>query len=334
MPMKSLVRFLISMKTTIALFIILGVVASFGTLIPQGLSSDWYLEHYGTAQGQFVLTLGLDDLYRAWWFIALGLVLIALLLFCTLRRMRAVRSLVGAGSIALHLAIVLVVLGVGISAITGVDEIVQVGIGENMELSNGSLKGYEIGVEDFRISYYDNGSPSQYDTDITVTDTQGVTFHEHIWVNEPYRRDHIKVYQQSYGWEVFGSYESDEEDISFRLKEGAEQHLEDGTRLMTVFIPHFDERAQTMESLSPEPRNPVLAVGKMQGEHLQHLVLLRPSETTTLGAGEVSFEKYAPYAGLHVKRDMGIPVIFAGFVFFILGLALRYLPTWFVKRRA
>lgn len=334
MPKKSLIHYLISMKTTIALLIILGVVASFGTLIPQGLSSDWYLAHYGNLQGQMVLTLGLDDLYRAWWFVALGLVLIALLLLCTLRRLRAVRSLVGVGSILLHLSIVVMVVGVGISAWTGVDEVVQIGIGEKQTLTTGSLNGRELAVEDFVISYYDNGSPSQYESDIAMTNTQGITFHERIWVNNPYHRDHIKVYQQSYGWEVFGSYASEGKRQSFRLKEGEELSLEDGSRLMAVFIPHFDEHTQAMQSLSAEPRNPVLAVGEIQGEQLKHFTLMRPGENATLGNGDVAFDRFSPYAGLHVKKDMGIPVIFTGFLLFILGLLLRYLPMIFIRKGA
>lgn len=331
---KTMMQLLASMKTAIALFIALGVVASFGTLIPQGFSSDRYLSEYGPTQGKIILALGLDNIYHTWWFIALGLVLILSLLICTFRRIKAVRTSRGLGSIVLHLSLVLIVVGAGVSGLFGFDDTVKLAIGEEKTFQDGALANYRLSVEDFNISFYDNGAPSQYDTKLTLSEPNNITYHETIWVNNPYNRDHITIYQHSYGWETKGSYERDGNKQDFSLKDQGDLTTEGSPyHLMTIFVPNYDEHGGSFDSLSPEPKNPVLVVGLVDGESVYDMAILRPGGSEKLGDGTVYFEGFSPYTGLHIKKDYGIPFVYAGFILLLLGMALRYLPNVFNKGR-
>jgi cytochrome c biogenesis protein len=81
-----IVRFFCSLKLTISLLIILAVVSIFGTVIPQRLADSQYLKHYPEGLFRIVKFLGVFDLYHAWWFRFLLLLLILNLIFCSLQR--------------------------------------------------------------------------------------------------------------------------------------------------------------------------------------------------------------------------------------------------------
>lgn len=330
-----ILRLLTSMKMAIGLLILLSLVASLGTVIPQGMDPAFYIETYGQSQGQALLVLGLDHLYSVWWFLALGVFLVTIILLCSIQRWKIVRSSKGLGSMCIHLAFIVIVLGAGLNVFTGVEQQVKLSPGETVVFQESVLMDYRLELGDFKVDFYDNGTPSQYTSELALTDPDGITYHESIWVNAPYKRDRITIYQHSYGWEVKGIYEEkDREPLEFRLKDNAELPIEDSPfSLMTVFIPTYDAHSESFRSLSPEPRNPVLAVGLIEGENVSAMTLLRPGETRELGQGKVTFDSFAPYTGLLVKRDFGTPVVFAGFTLMILGFVLRYLPSFYHIRK-
>lgn len=330
-----LLRVLTSMKMAIGLLVILSLVSSLGTIIPQGMDPEFYIETYGQSQGQAVLVLGLDHLYTSWWFLALGLFLVVIILLCTFRRWKIIRTSRGLGSLLIHLAFFVVVLGAGINVITGVQAEAHLSKGESIRFDEGGLADYLLELEDFSVAFYDNGTPSQYTSTVAMTNPDGITYHDEIWVNNPYKRERITIYQNSYGWEVEGVYrDGDGQEVPIAHKDNAEIPLEDSPfSLMTVFIPNYDAQSQSFRSLTPEPRNPVLAVGLIEGESVAAMTLLRPGETRALGQGTVSFESFQPYTGLLVKKDLGTPVAFAGFALMLVGFALRYLPNLYSIRK-
>jgi len=83
---SGVIRFFCSLKLTISLLIILAVVSIFGTVIPQRLADNQYLKHYPEGLFKIVKLLGIFDLYHAWWFRLLLILLILNLIFCSLQR--------------------------------------------------------------------------------------------------------------------------------------------------------------------------------------------------------------------------------------------------------
>ncbi len=68
------------------MLILLAVVSIFGTVIPQRLSDSQYLQHYPQGLFYFFKFIGVFDLYHAWWFQLLLVLLIVNLIFCSLER--------------------------------------------------------------------------------------------------------------------------------------------------------------------------------------------------------------------------------------------------------
>jgi cytochrome c biogenesis protein len=83
--MKSVWKFLASVKLAIVLFILITLASILGTLIPQGRSAAEYAARYGASSGLFI-SLQLTRLYQSVWYMALLLFFGLNTVVCTLSR--------------------------------------------------------------------------------------------------------------------------------------------------------------------------------------------------------------------------------------------------------
>ncbi|MEL7511733.1 MAG: cytochrome c biogenesis protein [Cyanobacteria bacterium J06554_3] len=90
---KALVPWLADLKLAIVLLLAIALFSISGTVIEQGESLSFYQENYpespalfGFLTWKFVLILGLDHVYRTWWFLALLILFGASLTACTFTR--------------------------------------------------------------------------------------------------------------------------------------------------------------------------------------------------------------------------------------------------------
>jgi len=86
----SLWTLLRSVKLTIFLFLLLASGAVLGTLIPQNLSMEDYVHHYGPFAARFLHVLGITDVYHSLWFVGMIVLLMLNLTSCSLYRLPAV----------------------------------------------------------------------------------------------------------------------------------------------------------------------------------------------------------------------------------------------------
>jgi len=90
---KELVPALADLKLAIALLLIIAVFSISGTVIEQGQGLSYYQENYpespalfGFLTWKFILILGLDHVYRTWWFLSILVLFGASLTACTFTR--------------------------------------------------------------------------------------------------------------------------------------------------------------------------------------------------------------------------------------------------------
>lgn len=86
---KKLIKFLRSMTFGMILLGLILLCSFPGSVIAQGNTPDWYVKTYPDWHG-VILTLGLDDVFGSWYFIALLLLLCLNLTLCSLIRIRNV----------------------------------------------------------------------------------------------------------------------------------------------------------------------------------------------------------------------------------------------------
>jgi cytochrome c biogenesis protein len=81
----------LDLKFAIFLLGIIAFASSFGSVIEQDEVNSFYEENYsvpiyGVFDSKFILFLGLDHVYRTWWFLSLLCLLAISLIACTLTR--------------------------------------------------------------------------------------------------------------------------------------------------------------------------------------------------------------------------------------------------------
>ena len=85
--MRKIWKFLSSMQFAIILLVILAAACAGGSFIPQGLTLEQYTAQYSERTAGLIVGLGLDDVFHAWWFLALTILLCGNLLLCNLIRL-------------------------------------------------------------------------------------------------------------------------------------------------------------------------------------------------------------------------------------------------------
>ncbi|MEO0646683.1 MAG: cytochrome c biogenesis protein [Cyanobacteria bacterium J06650_10] len=90
---KELVPLLADLKLAIALLLVIAVFSISGTVIEQGQTLSFYQENYpespalfGFLTWKFIFILGLDHVYRTWWFLSILILFGASLTACTFTR--------------------------------------------------------------------------------------------------------------------------------------------------------------------------------------------------------------------------------------------------------
>ena len=87
---SDIINFLSSMKVGLILLILLAVISSLGSFIPQKEEPGVYFGEYGETIGEMILTLGLDNIFEVWWFVGLIVLVCANLLFCNFKRLPSI----------------------------------------------------------------------------------------------------------------------------------------------------------------------------------------------------------------------------------------------------
>ena len=86
MQTKKIWNFLGSMQFALLLLLILVVACTAGSLIPQQEIENYYFSNYSEGFANFILAVGLNNVFRCWWFVLLVILLCINLLLCNLLR--------------------------------------------------------------------------------------------------------------------------------------------------------------------------------------------------------------------------------------------------------
>jgi cytochrome c biogenesis protein len=327
---KKCLHGLSSMQASWLLLIVIAILSSLGTLIPQDYPSDFYMTQYGSFLGPLILITSLDNLYYSPWFIACLVLLGLSLITCCIKQIKMVRSMVSLSSLALHMSIVIVLAGAFISMAYKTTAFIELPEGDKAELSAYGFKKGFLQVNQIKVDYYDNNKPRQYRTVLTLDGLDEPACKQEISVNHPLKHKLIKVYQSSWGWITESTFSDDQQEFQVNLPHGDKLTLPHRDYMVRAFfIPDFQDG---MYSKSPWPNNPRLLLTLYYQEKMVDMAMLAVGESAKLGQYSISFNSYRQYSGITVKQDPGIPVVFTGFMLLLAGLGGRYvIPA--IRRR-
>ncbi len=245
----------------------------------------------------------------------------------------------------LHVSLIIILIGGIIGGLLGFEDFQVAHKGEVFTVARGN---FQVRVDDLWTVNYENSSQiKDWYTTLTVIDNGREVLTKTIEVNEPLTYKGISLYQASFGSDWLGGAE-----LTFRVervregnaeplgeittKVGASFSLEEGrTAKVVAFYPDFIVTEQGPANRSQALNNPAAFLEVYNGEQ---------KEFTTWTFAQFpefqhDFSKENPYrfylagmkapefTGLQIARNPGIPVIYAGFILLVLGLALNfYLP--------
>ena len=240
------------------------------------------------------------------------------------------------GVYIVHLSIILMLLGGLIGSIFGFEGFVNIPEGETVKkisLRNTTemhLLDFEIKCEDFSLSFYDSGAPSEYRSSLVIIENGKTALKKDIIVNDPLRYKGINIFQSSYGTlppeEVTLSFTIRETGMEYRKKAAINKPVDIPEGLGTFIIKDYSSSAGFKGHNIGEAFLGILT--RKTGNPVNILLPLRFSTFDKMRKGDVviavASHNHRYYTGLQVTKDPGVWVVYSGFILMIIGCFVTF----------
>jgi len=240
------------------------------------------------------------------------------------------------GVYVVHTSIVLLLLGSIIGSIYGFEGFVNIPEGEavdTIQLRNSNRMhtlDFTIRCDDFDVSFYENGAPREYRSDLTLLEGGKAVHAKSIVVNDPVRYRGINIFQSSYG-----KVPSETITLGFTSKETGMTYTEKMRPGQSFKIPE-NLGTLTLQGLNREAAFKGHSIGAAyvatltgKGDREEQILLpVRFPSFDRMRKGDVFIavteqeEKY--YTGLQVTRDPGVWVVYTGFMLMLAGCFITF----------
>lgn len=243
------------------------------------------------------------------------------------------------GTAVAHVGIVVIMAGFLLSSLTGFrDEQFTLTIGHPTEVGHGT--GLVAEAKSFQDSYYPDGTPMDYVTDLVLTrDGEQVARHD-VRVNDPLKYDGVMFHQAYFGIAAVVQVTDAQGQVVFGDGVPLEFTTQDGSMVYGVVELAEQQRELFVIGSASGRTGTGIAAGQMRievypsGEDV-------PLGTAILDQGTgidvdgltYTFEREQQFTGLLVKRDPGTWVVWLGSAMLIIGtcltMFLRHHRIWF-----
>lgn len=243
------------------------------------------------------------------------------------------------GTIAAHIAFVVILLGVLVTANTGFsNDNLPVSIGDRAAVGFGT--GLEVEATSFRDTYYDDGRPKDYVSHLVLYKDGVKVKEQDTRVNQPLRYDGVKFFQASFGFAARMTVTDESGKVLYSggvpLQYTTEDQMNSFGKLP---LPSRGVDAFVITAASGRTDSEVKpgeVVVKVQpsdkDETLGQEVVVQGGSTTIDGL-KYTFEREQQYTGLMVSDDPGAVWVWIGSAMITLGMCitmfLRHRRLWF-----
>lgn len=398
--LESIWKFFASVKLTVTLLISLAATSIIGTLIPQNQNPAEYVQAFGEMLYRIFTVLDIFDMYHAWWFQLLLLLLTANIVVCSIDRLKSTGKIIfnknpsfrierfrkvkeaetfdadqspeellksyepfvakrygfnrvektaegfnlfaerwrwtRLGVYVVHLSVVLLLVGGLIGARFGFDGFVNIPEGETVNSirlrgNQAALAlGFEVHNEDFNVQFYENGTPKEFRSRLTIFENGKKTITKEIIVNDPLRYKGINFFMANYGElapeKVELNFTSSVSKMVYNktAKIGQQFDLAEGLGkfVVTDFKPDakfrgHDIGAAVVARFIPKDGKPQEIILPLKFPSFDKM------RKGSFVAGVKGYENRY-YSGLEVTKDPGVKVVYAGFLAMIIGCIITF----------
>lgn len=329
--MKNFLSNLLDLFSSNVLAVILLAVSAFmfifGTIIPQKQSPDVYLRSYGEVFSSLFNFLNLTDLFGSLAFKIIITLLGISLAACSLKRLfQAVQGKFDAyswGSFFAHVSILVVYAGVIYGSLAGFSADTSIEKGSSYFEHKGN---FLVKLNDFNARFDRQGRPLDFTSDLSVIDNNKEVLRKTIFVNNPLEYKGIKFYQSSYGLngiiEIKGPDGKTENIPIYRggcatySKTGYMFHVQE-------FFPDMHV-LHGMESNTFEATNPIIFLTTHDQNEQKEVGWLQKGKPINWEGYRLKLIEAKEYTGLQIKKDPGIPIVYAGFLLLVVGVGMMF----------
>ena len=286
-----------SMRVAMVLLIVLVGVAMAGTVI-----SPQRYDVYHSAGFRILLTL-----------VCCSTFVCSMRQLLSLCRSKAKQELAPWGTLTVHIAIVLIVLGALYGNVYGFSYEINLPVGKEYEITRDQYDGidepFRVHLKDFETQYYADGSVSDWVSHIRIENNGQEVVSQEVKVNQPLTYKGVSIYQSSFGMAIQTQYLDSTGKVlqETSLGEGRGMTLEGQSDMMILPIRYIG-------GLTPQIWYIVYKDGREYDWGAAPL-----GSSRSVGTGMVRFSEVQPFSGLLIKRDPGIPLVWSGFILLTLG---------------
>jgi cytochrome c biogenesis protein len=240
------------------------------------------------------------------------------------------------GVYAVHLSVVLLLIGGLIGSIFGFDGFATIPEGETVQEVTLRSTGerlrlpFAIRCDDFDVSFYETGAPKEFRSRLTLLENGQPVVQKDIIVNDPLRYRGISIFQSSYGTmpsrEAVLSFTSRGTGMVYTQEMKIGQEVRIPEELGTFVLTELRHQAQ----FKGHPVGDAF-IGRLTAPDgtAQEVVLpIRFPTFDRMRRGEVVIAvdqfKEKHYTGLQVNQDPGVDVVYTGFILMILGCYVTF----------
>jgi len=348
-------KFFSSVKLVIWLLAIIAALSLIGTFIPQNEEPNVYIDKFGHAGYQFLLTTGLSAIYSAWWFIFFLILLSLNLVVCLLNRLIfKVRFL---GTFISHFSILIILLGALIGMAFGQKGMIKINKGEVASSFLGRNEkqvnlGFSIRLDEF--IYNENIDPKEK---LLVYPVQkgGVCALEAIAQIPTEISAESKIADTGYKVRILRYLPDFVMDTSTKSaasrsaepnNPAIEIELQDKSGKLATFwvFAHFPDMHQ---KAGTDFKFIYKWVGRQPKDFISKVAILKDAKEVMsrdirvnkpLSFGGYTFFQYSydqdqlGWSGLQVSKDPGVPVVYSGFILLITGLIVIFYVNPLLQR--
>jgi cytochrome c biogenesis protein len=240
------------------------------------------------------------------------------------------------GTVMAHLSFVIILVGFFLSATTGFKNTgLIVPVGSTVQVGNGT--GLSVKAMAFNDAYYQNGTPSDYASDLILYENGAQVDRKTIRVNHPMKAGGVSFYQSFFG-----------EAAAVKVTDGAGKTLYDDAAALqfqsddgTHSIGKFDIKGKGLTvyviDVASGKTDPNIKAGQLQLEVNQAgkkepiaTQVVDQGKPTTIADLTYTFERTRQFTGLIVAHDPGVPFVWVGSTLLVLGL---FMVFFFPHRR-
>jgi len=241
------------------------------------------------------------------------------------------------GVYAVHLSILLMVAGGLVGSIFGFDGYVN--IPEGASVDSVLLRGnqpevklnFKIKCDDFDLTFYEESEmPKEYRSRLSIIKDNQTVIQKDIIVNDPLRFEGINIFQSTYGkmpaTQLNVTFTEKASGLIYNKKATMTSPVEmpgnSGTLIIEEFRPHFSFRGVTLANTF------LCRMIPRQGDPKHIIISADFPRFDMMRQGDfiisISNTDFKYYTGLQVTKDPGVPIVYVGFLFMIIGCYVTF----------